>query len=350
MKRRVLIGALICLAGLAAGFLYVRHTAVPQVPLTSNLKERAAFWKDRIDAVGPKRAYQEFAVDVEPLTPGERHENAHTFGGALFEAVGVTGLATCDARFSYGCFHEFLGRAIAELGLGVVNSLNQGCIDALGSSVLSCQHGIGHGIQAALGYDESALRKALDTCRSLPYIDPIGGCYGGVFMEYNMQTMLGEAGRTRALTSAGPLYPCTLLDSPYRPACAFWSPQWWIDLQHQAHGRDYVDTAAVGEQCDAFRETDLVRACYEGLGTVVAPEGDFVAARVRALCEESSTDMTRQLYCKSYAANSLAVGGAGEKGDAHAVCEGLSSTATNFCDAYARNEANIAGELPDFSE
>jgi hypothetical protein len=349
MKTRTLLVLFGCTLVACTAWFSLSRAQAPEPPLAADLNTRIAFWKERIDAIGPARAYTEFADDVAPLSANERHENAHTFGAALYESKGVSGLTTCDSRFSYGCFHEFLGRAIAALGLGVVNSLNQDCVDALGPRSLSCQHGIGHGIEAALGYDEAALQHSLDTCHSLPYTDPIGGCYGGVFMEYNMQTMLGDQAVTRPQRPGDPLYPCDILASTYRPACAFWSPQWWIDLQHQS-GSDHFDIAAVGALCDSLHELTLVRACYEGLGTIVPGEAAFDAAQTRTLCEASSDDPVRQLYCKSYAANSLAVGGSGQTGDALAVCAGLSESAATFCDAYARNEANIAGELPDFNE
>ncbi|HVU75502.1 MAG TPA: hypothetical protein VHD38_01525 [Candidatus Paceibacterota bacterium] len=344
MSRIVYVAVAAALVGIGGLLFLHMHTRSIAVAPQGTLGERESFWKGRIEAVGASDAYAEFAQSVSTLSPAKQHENAHTFGGALFDAEGTAGLATCDARFSYGCFHEFLGRAIASLGMGIVDSLNQGCVDALGGNALSCQHGIGHGVQAALGYDESALKKALRICENLPYNDPIGGCYGGVFMEYNMQTMLGEQARTRPEKPGDPLYPCDVLSAAYLPACAFWSPQWWINLQHQA-GAPTVDTKAIGSLCDSFTDAHQVRACYEGLGTVVPPEGAFEPATVRDLCDRSSLDPVHQLYCLSYAANSLDVGGSGQKGDAAAVCDGLSDKSYAYCMAYAQNKANLAVPL-----
>lgn len=312
-----------------------------------SIAARKEFWKHTIQALGGTKAYAQFSRAVANLPPSKQHENAHVFGGALFDIAGTSGLAVCDSQFSFGCYHEFLGEAIATLGLASVDSLNQGCVDALGTQSLSCQHGIGHGIAAYLGYDKQSLDKALSLCEKLPYNDPIGGCYGGVFMEYNMQTMLGEEARTRPMRAGDPQYPCDVLPDAYAPACWFWSPQWWIDLQHQSQGRTYLDVAAVGRLCDTAGRPSLVRDCYQGLGTIVPAETDFNPVETARLCEEASSNTNHQLYCKSYAANSISVGGAGRVGDGRSVCKGLSGAVLEYCNNYADNKANLAQQLPD---
>lgn len=339
------IGSLFALAPFAY-FMLSEH-GVAAVPLTGSPSVREAYWQEQIEVLGSKRAYAAFAEAVSPLTPGKRHDNAHTFGAALYAAEGKEGLATCDAQFSYGCFHEFLGRAIASLGLGVVYELNQKCVDALGSGALSCQHGIGHGVLAALGYDEDAFTEALKVCKNIPYSDPIGGCYGGLFMEFNMQTMLGEAGHIRQPKNGNLLDPCDRLGPEYLPACAFWSPQWWLQLQHVERGAGEIDFSKIGPLCDAFGTPALVRACYEGAGTVAPPEADFDPKKAAALCEGTSSDRTRQLYCKSYAANSIQLGGSGQTGDGLMVCAGLPERELQYCHAYAMNEANLLEQLGD---
>jgi len=131
--------------------------------------EQEQYWRERISTDGGSVAYQEFTKHVAGLSIEEQHTLSHKFGGALFEVEGVSGLPVCDSQFSYGCSHEFLGRAIAKLGLGVVANLNEMCFKALKSKSLSCQHGIGHGIQASLGYTFEDLKKALAVCGGLSH-------------------------------------------------------------------------------------------------------------------------------------------------------------------------------------
>jgi len=344
MNAPIRIGILLAACVVVGSIFFLQKTRVPEPVLEGPLAVREAFWKERVSVLGSRTAYDEFASAVDPLSPAVRHNNAHAFGKALFAVEGVDGLSTCDDRFSYGCFHEFLGQAISALGLGVVIDLNNGCFKTLTVSPLSCQHGIGHGILAFVGYNNTELLGALEACRSLPGSDPIGGCYGGVFMEYNLQTMLAEEGRLRPIQDDVQA-PCDSLEREYGPACYFWQPQWWHQLL-LTQGVEGVDSryARMGEWCGVTPQ-EYRRACFEGIGNNLAPDADFNGVRARGICEMVSENSLYQLYCKSYVANSLAVGGAGATGDALAVCEGLVGDVYTYCAAYAHNEANIANQL-----
>ncbi len=304
-------------------------------------------WKEQIARIGAQAAYNEFAVSVASSSIELQHTGAHDFGAALFDQEGMKGLAICDARFSYGCFHEFLGRAISKLGLGAVERLNQGCMDALPQSVLSCQHGIGHGVLAYLGYDEKALSEALQVCHGLPYNDPIGGCYGGVFMEYNVRTMLGRSGALRDIQSDTMLAPCDSLSEEYASACYFWQPQLWHQTFIAEGATTSVAFKRMGSLCESLKGDAYLRDCFEGIGNIIAPSADFDGRKAAILCDSTSADPENRLFCRSYAANSLFNGGAGGKGDADAVCAGLSGSRYAYCEAYAHNQANILNQLPD---
>lgn len=298
-------------------------------------------FRDYIQTYGGTRAYEAFAKAVEPLSPGQRHTLAHAFGGALYQTEGTSSLPVCDSRFSYGCFHQFLGEAIGDLGLGVVDNLNRGCIDTLKTGALSCQHGIGHGVLAYLGYSPQDLDKALAVCKNLPFNDPIGGCYGGVFMEYNLETMR-NIGEIRQVVEGNMQTPCPTLDSAYKPACYFWQPQWWAQVLRAEAGDTMPDLyARVGALCRGVPEA-YRRDCFEGLGTNLPGDANFDPAEARRLCEAVSPSPLDQLYCKSLAANSLSLGGSGQVADGLEACSGLSGEFYDYCSAYAKNEANIA--------
>ena len=310
------------------------------------LSNAALEWKDRIDTLGAAAAYDEFSLRVVGDVPGIQHQKAHTFGSALYAAEGEQGLSVCDARFSYGCFHEFLGRAIADLGLASVGVLNEGCINSLVTSPLSCQHGIGHGVLAFLGYTYEDLVQALGVCRELPYNDAIGGCYGGAFMEYNVQTMLGDEGIVRPVEDGDFTFPCNVVSEEYQHACAFWQSQWWHQVL-QADARDPKEIyAQMGEFCLNMTDTpELERTCFEGIGNNLVADSGQDAVRAGELCDATTNQPEQNLYCKSYAANSFFVGGAGFVDDAHLICEGFSDEYLEYCLAYARNEANIANQI-----
>lgn len=303
-----------------------------------------AFWEGRIAAVGSQRAYEDLTEWSKGFSVGERHGFAHTFGGALYAQEGVDGIAVCDARFSFGCYHEFLGVAIAESGLSSVEDLNEACFRVLPENSLSCQHGIGHGVLTDIGYDVPDIKKALSVCRDLPYSDPIGGCYGGVFMEYDHRTMWGDSAVTRDGDSSQPFALCELLDDTYAKACAFWTPQWWGQAFRSLDADILARAARMGSWCqsEAFGRAHQ-RDCFEGIGNVVSFDANFDPEVTRRMCEVTSGNREHQLWCLSIAANHLGIDVSVEAG--MKVCEALPDEMRVRCESYALNQANIAAPI-----
>lgn len=324
-----------CAGGLMLAFGGGRGNSAEILPSASEQ------WMKEIQELGAREAYKKMIEESAALTPQEQHINAHVFGGALFDVEGEGGLSVCDETFSFGCFHEFLGRAIASLGPSSIERLNEQCFDDLVLSPLSCQHGIGHGALAFAGYEDDGLHYALAVCRDLPYADPIGGCYGGAFMEYNMRTMLGADSTFRAPPEDGDLVAeCAGLDREYKRACVYWVPQWWnAVLQSRIVSLD-ENFIRMGEFCSDKRIRDDRRDCFEGIGNITPPAVNFSARESARLCDLTSKKPEERLFCRSTAANSLYTGGAGKVGDALGVCGGLEGAHYAYCAAYARNEAN----------
>lgn len=293
-------------------------------------RDRAAleqFWREHISDDGTD-AYAQFAQAVSGFTPGQQHEHAHVFGGTLYETLGLAGLAVCDQRFLYGCYHEFLGRAINERGIGVAGELNQSCLDILGESAHFCQHGIGHGLQAHFGYTDVDLKAALDICQTLSENDPIGGCNGGVFMEYNLHTMLGDISSIREEEDV--FAPCNDLAEPYLPACHFWQPQWW--MQHEPATSETM--SRIGDYCERMNgKSALQYRCFEGIGNLVAPAVDFDGERILELCRATSADVTLRAACIAQGA-SRAVQGR-DKMSAEAICTQVRNVeSAQLCEEY----------------
>ncbi len=333
--RIVYAGTGICIIG-AVVLVAISGSQTPDLPSAhAPLQERVGFWEDVVRAEGALSAYEMLMRATENKSIGEQHEWAHAFGSALFRVEGVEGIRVCDSRFSYGCFHQFLGDTILSLGAESIPQLNQICFDQLSENPLSCQHGIGHGALAAFGYDDESLRKALSECKALPGADLIGGCYGGAFMEYNVRTMLAEKAAPREYLG-NPLHPCDSLDEAYQIACIYWQPQWWS--QTVARGLAKNDAfAMMGSYCGGLSPI-LQRTCFEGIGNIVSFEADFDPAKVRTLCDATSRDAADRLACRATGANHLGIDKGREYG--YAVCDDLTEEAKEFCRAYARNEAN----------
>lgn len=344
-SRHVLALAAVGLLIMGIAFIAHRETVLVAPPVGVG-NERA--WVEYIEAVGPEEAYAALSELIAHESVPQQHAHAHFFGAALFDAVGVAGLPTCDSRYSFGCFHEFLGHAIRDLGLDVVAELNRGCHEALPHTFLSCQHGIGHGVYSYFGYDsEESLFKALEVCRGLPDADVIGGCYGGVFMEYNLRTMWGVSAQMREPTE-DIQYPCSAVDERFVPACVYWQPQWWTSVvRRESPAADSVEVMRrIGGYCVASRNR---KDCYEGIGNIILSEsrdrgGQPSTVLARALCAAAARSPADELRCLSVAANHFGIDVSKES--ALEVCSALSGESRAYCAQHADNTANIAQRIP----
>lgn len=276
-------------------------------------------WNDQILKLGGEKAYEELARTLTDESVNEQHEQAHAFGKSLYEAEGIDGLPVCDDRFLYGCVHELIGQAIVHEGMAIITQLDQICAARNGQTAVSCQHGIGHGILAYLGYRDENLQEALEWCDQLTRLSETGGCYGGVFMEYNLRLMTGE--KTEVRVNEDHHYPCTTLDSPYRPACLYWQSQWWRNGPLRSFGTDEVVFAKMGEYCRWYEGVER-EACMRGVGNIIAPGVAFETSVIHTLCTAAADTLTADaVSCLSEAAQRTQTAGFTDK--AEQLCASL---------------------------
>lgn len=305
-----------------AYFLY-EHREEARLPTRLQSKyfnAEKAQWSAEIDALGAKAAYQKFLDTYGRLPPGTVHSLAHVFGELLYEKEGLKGVAVCDSSFGFGCYHSFFGRAISDHGVGVVGELDKACVDAWGEKGLGCSHGIGHGLLWYIGDDK--LKEALEICGTLTWKGPIGGCSGGVFMEYNFHTMADpDLTSPRAFDKAHAQAPCDTLPL-YREACYFDIPQWWI----RSSNGDYALAAALCREVSATKEQE---ACFRGIGNVLAPETQYTVKKTLEVCKSLGSSV-ESLLCRQGASWSFF---AEPRVREHAleICEGLSKIEQGSC-------------------
>jgi len=297
---------------ISLGALYVHPwTILSQTPkyerVSGDFQTTAPYWQREIQKVGGALAYEELSQSLEGSNPGTQHGMAHIFGGALYATEGLGGFSVCDTRFSYGCFHEFVGRAIAARGVASAKDLNNECKKLAQSS--ACQHGIGHGVLGSLGYTPKDLTEALSICTDLEHNDPMIGCESGVFMEYNLRTMLGTQNPVRPVDARGgsTFYePCVSLTSTstiLKQSCVFLLAQWWwVLFEANTNLPAEIKFSEMGKRCNGLPE-DMQKICFEGMGQLAPPAAGFDAVGARKLCENASKERAHQLQCKNLAAN-----------------------------------------------
>lgn len=324
----IVAGSFVCLV---LGALTVAHFTDPA---EASLRGEE-FWVGRINSTGIAEALEEFKAHNMRVTPSKRHNGAHEFGGALFAAKDLAGVTGCTNDFANGCYHEFFGRTVASHGLGVVGELANHCAaEDSREEILPCEHGIGHGLVTLLGYDTGGLTKSLAICADLESTDPVRGCSGGVFMEFNFRD--AQAGTAPSRTYTGNMtYPCTVVSSNEKDACYFWQAQWWRQIPfgelepHEAFIR-------IAERCRALDAQLLRQSCFAGLGNFLGPDVEFNLNKAAKECDAVTEAIEETLYCRMRVfrgASSII-----PEGEWLNICAGLRSDARKFCESYVNDE------------
>lgn len=333
-RARILgVALLLCVCGaLAFVLLTPIHTnEAVSVSVDDTVSIQSKFWVEHIRERGPVAAYEDFAAWVATSPSPEQHSLAHVMGGALFEAADLDGLKACTSDYSYGCYHEFLGQAIHARGLSVIEVLSEICTDALKTQSLGCQHGIGHGLTGYLGYDLPALTEALSVCEELGVGVIVTGCGGGVFMEYNLQSLLADDGTVRPYDEAlGWFYPCEELPDNWRAPCFFWQTQWW---QQSSERNDYdsyeLHVLAMGERCEVLTDEHAMQECFRGIGYNAPGEVSYVRMVVMRICDILGGTVA-VTECRSGAAGTMLANPA-SKDIGYTVCDGLTEEDHEYC-------------------
>lgn len=308
-----------------------------------------AWTRERIATLGGEVAYEEFRAWAHTLNDNsvEGHNAAHVFGRELYEIEGLSSFTICDSDLSYGCMHEFTGQAIVQHGTEIVAHLVSLCGREHGEYALSCYHGIGHGVQSFLGYEEGDLKKALEVCSSSVKTPIVGsGCHGGAFMEWNLKTILGGDAVVRKGEDL--YYPCNALEDEYVPTCVFRQSQWWRNVLTSFSVENKY--GEMGGLCRRFTEETLYSdtrehhyACFLGIGHNASSEVNHDADIIFDLCREASTTDLELLICLSGASGRT---GADESlAKALRMCEHFNGIEYDYCTAFAREDVETLAEL-----
>lgn len=285
--------------------------------------EKLAHWKAAVKTVGGTSAYEELASFLKGHTVGVQHNETHIFASALYGEEGIEGVAVCDDRFEYACFHQVIGEALTDLGMDAFPKVVEVC---KGSP--ACLHSVGHGVLAQQGYTFADLQKAIQVCETLPGTVYVEGCYGGLFMEYNMHRLLGDNQRPRVV---GENWhdPCDQFSGVLGRICYYWQPTWWRSLI----APDDLILAEpgfrrMGDLCETLTVPEHKASCFEGTGVIALNSGRTAQEGVAA-CGYVSQEVFGDALCRTGAARLIVLLGRPE--EALTVCRELSGVYENGC-------------------
>jgi len=290
-------------------------------------------WLHEFETIGPRQAYAQFKLSHKNDNPDANHLLMHYFGQLLYETVGVSGIDVCDNDFDYGCFHGFLGHAIPKEGLGIVTKLNQECLKNPNGRG-GCQHGIGHGILVYLGYKESTLSQAISICKALNDKSKLG-CSGGIYMEYNLRTMLDKNSPLRIFDPKNPTAPCDQLPSSDQSFCYYWLPQWWT---RTLPGTIDEKFGKMGKMCDNLGDTESKKQCFLGIGQFSQDFANYNIERTISLCAEAG-NLQEQVLCRA-AAGRIFYAADAYRSQKNQLCKGLPESLYDACLNQIEEEIN----------
>lgn len=280
-----------------------------------------------IERLGPDRAYILLAASYKDTPSNFQHGAAHIFGEALYEAQGVSGVTTCDDGYNFGCFHGFFIEAVSHEGLDVLDELNGECTATSVSS--ACRHGIGHGILEYLGLHR--LTDALEACTRIEDMETrVGGCTGGVFMEYNLPLEVLDGVYTIAPREledpANPYAPCDTVADRFAESCHHELPQWWGHV----YGRE--DFMTIGRLCAGAAGEHNRYTCYMGAGTIAASAAKYDVERAIELCKDMPNQEAEGV-CLIYTAGAFS-GSVGDHDAGVRACEAAPEAYQDECRSF----------------
>lgn len=252
------------------------------------------------------------------------HMYAHALGLTAYagaDRVGAT-FRQCTPAFQSGCYHGVIQAYFSDVarasGADTVSTdaVNDLCkayrTPADAWLLFQCVHGIGHGLSQVTRH---VLKRTLDGCDALRSPWEREACYGGAFMENQMEAfqphhMVGrpgemehmgdmadmpgmehnaraDPGAAKLIDATDPLYPCSALSDGYLAACYLSQTSIMLALNHN----DVTDAART---CD--RVTVKYRGvCYQSLGRDVSSITQQDFGRAATLC--ASGDPVYQPWC-----------------------------------------------------
>lgn len=202
------------------------------------------------------------AYKTDPAVRAFCHPLAHDIGRTAADMTGNVDAAYANGdNFCWsGYYHGVMESIVRHIGAAnLPKALPTICASIKAQKPYSfyhynCVHGLGHGVMDVTGSD---LYKSLSMCDLLTDSWEQQSCYGGVFMENEMDEVNADHS-TVYLKAGQPMYPCTAVADKYKGQC------YLMQTSHALRAAN-EDFSAVFAECSGI-EPAYVDTCYQSLG------------------------------------------------------------------------------------
>lgn len=251
----------------------------------------------------------------ESVQSKRAHDLAHFIGIRIYENKGLDGFKICDSTYAFGCYHGFSEKMFSK-DLKGINTLERAC-ESVGPSEsgpwASCVHGIGHGV--ATYFDSVDLINALKACDTLK--QGATYCHDGVFMEFS------ASAPPSFYKVNEPLYPCSIIETKYKRACARNQPYIMQD-------RLQISRKQAADICMKSNDPEISIFCIDAIGLSIGQESAGNVNYIIQACKNLSTEVQPQ--CSTAAAVEIIFQNySGWQENAPRVCDTLISADKNIC-------------------
>jgi hypothetical protein len=204
----------------------------------------------------------EAAYNTDPNVRANCHLLTHDIGRTEADVVGNIDVAYEQGNnFCWsGYYHGVMESVVSRIGPAKLpEEIPTICASIAKAKPYSfydfnCVHGLGHGI---MDITDSNVFKSLNMCDLLTDTWSQQSCYGGVFMENEMDEVNVDH-HTNYLKAGQPMYPCTAVADKYKGECYLMQTSHVLRVDNDSF-------AEVFSQC-AVIEPAYVDDCYQSLG------------------------------------------------------------------------------------
>lgn len=218
---------------------------------------------DIVDSSGIEQAFSAVKADyaTSPSVKANCHQITHAIGREAAAKYGTIESAYDKGdNFCWsGYYHGVMEAISKDLGKDKINAdLTSVCANVAATRQYSfyhfnCVHGLGHGL---MGVNGDELPQVLKLCDKFGDDWEKQSCYGGAFME-NIMIAFQMGGQSKYLRDSEPLYPCTIVDQPYKQQCYLMQTSQALRVLNNDYAQVFALCATTGE----FQAT-----CNQSLG------------------------------------------------------------------------------------